>query len=78
MKQVACGQQHTVALTTDSKVFVWGDNKYGQLGLDPDVYPCVWTPHHLPLSHLSPLHTDAVARVGWTHCAILSGNILLL
>lgn len=30
---VACGRQHSVAVTADGFVFVTGDNKYGQLGL---------------------------------------------
>jgi len=29
--QVACGEQHTMALTLTGKVFVWDDNSYGQL-----------------------------------------------
>lgn len=34
---VACGWDHSVALTTDCRVFVWGSNEYGQLGLGNDV-----------------------------------------
>lgn len=30
--QVACGSWHSVALTADGDVYVWGWNKYGQLG----------------------------------------------
>jgi alpha-tubulin suppressor-like RCC1 family protein len=30
--EVACGQQHTVALDTTGKVHAWGLNNYGQLG----------------------------------------------
>eukprot|EP00741_Cyanophora_paradoxa_P021904 tig00021428_g21144.t1 len=30
---VACGARHTAALTEDGRLFVWGWNKYGQLGL---------------------------------------------
>ena len=31
--QVACGDHHTAALTLDGKVYTFGRNKYGQLGL---------------------------------------------
>jgi E3 ubiquitin-protein ligase HERC4 len=31
--QIACGNDHTMALTDDGQVFVWGSNEYGQLGL---------------------------------------------
>uniref|UniRef100_A0A673YYK1 Probable E3 ubiquitin-protein ligase HERC3 n=1 Tax=Salmo trutta TaxID=8032 RepID=A0A673YYK1_SALTR len=31
--QVACGDQHSIALTQDGNVFTWGQNSSGQLGL---------------------------------------------
>ncbi|XP_071808408.1 probable E3 ubiquitin-protein ligase HERC4 [Asterias amurensis] len=31
--QVACGGKHCIALTKGGKLFVWGDNTYGQLGV---------------------------------------------
>ena len=33
IKQVACGQMHTLAVTNKGLVFAWGDNTKGQLGL---------------------------------------------
>ncbi|GLD96139.1 hypothetical protein PINS_up004817 [Pythium insidiosum] len=30
--QVACGANHTMCMTSDGKLFSWGDNTYGQLG----------------------------------------------
>jgi len=32
IESVACGYNHTLALTLDGKVFSWGNNKYGCLG----------------------------------------------
>ncbi|XP_052463903.1 probable E3 ubiquitin-protein ligase HERC3 isoform X1 [Carassius gibelio] len=34
--QIACGDHHSMALTKDGHVFVWGDNSHGQLGLEKD------------------------------------------
>ena len=31
--QIACGDNHSAALTADGRVFTWGRGKYGQLGL---------------------------------------------
>ncbi|XP_041043914.1 uncharacterized protein LOC121277979 [Carcharodon carcharias] len=31
--QVACGNHHSLALSKDGKLFAWGQNTYGQLGL---------------------------------------------
>uniref|UniRef100_K3WWQ6 RCC1-like domain-containing protein n=1 Tax=Globisporangium ultimum (strain ATCC 200006 / CBS 805.95 / DAOM BR144) TaxID=431595 RepID=K3WWQ6_GLOUD len=30
---VTCGSNHTMCMTTEGKVFTWGDNTFGQLGL---------------------------------------------
>ena len=30
---VACGHSHSLALTADGRLFVWGSNEHGQLGL---------------------------------------------
>lgn len=30
--QIAAGNDHTLALTTDGRLFAWGNNQYGQLG----------------------------------------------
>uniref|UniRef100_A0A8C1E276 Si:ch73-190m4.1 n=1 Tax=Cyprinus carpio carpio TaxID=630221 RepID=A0A8C1E276_CYPCA len=34
--QIACGDHHSMALTKDGQLFVWGDNSHGQLGLKKD------------------------------------------
>ncbi|KAH0615832.1 hypothetical protein JD844_026393 [Phrynosoma platyrhinos] len=35
--QVACGHYHSIALTKDGRVFSWGQNIHGQLGLGKEV-----------------------------------------
>ncbi|GCB72634.1 hypothetical protein scyTo_0006394 [Scyliorhinus torazame] len=32
--QVACGNNHSLALSKDGELFAWGQNTYGQLGID--------------------------------------------
>lgn len=34
--QIACGADHTVAVTNDGEVYVWGSNEWGQLGIGTD------------------------------------------
>lgn len=33
VKQIACGSDYTIALDSDGKVFAFGNNGYGQLGI---------------------------------------------
>ena len=32
-KQIAVGEYHVLAVTENNKLMVWGDNRYGQLGV---------------------------------------------
>nr|CAD7263232.1 unnamed protein product [Timema shepardi] len=47
IQKVVCGQHHTIAQSLDGRIFGWGDNKHGQLGLDPSTHPYVYTPLEL-------------------------------
>ncbi|KAL4496738.1 hypothetical protein ABPG73_011704 [Tetrahymena malaccensis] len=38
IKQVSCGLKHTVCLTALGKVFCWGNNRFGQLGVGDTKY----------------------------------------
>lgn len=38
---VACGEGHTVAVTSSGEVFAWGSNRYGQIGDDTTANPQV-------------------------------------
>ena len=40
VKQVAAGEDHTVALSHSGRVYTWGCSKRGQLGLGPEVQAC--------------------------------------
>lgn len=64
---VASGQHHTVTLKEDGTVLAWGDNKYGQLGIDPESAASVFVPSQV-------FSEDSLVKVyaGWTHTAALS------
>ena len=47
---VACGDAHSLAMTNAREVLVWGSNKSGQLGHDPEAYPLIVQPRKLILS----------------------------
>uniref|UniRef100_A0A8C1NTV8 Si:ch73-190m4.1 n=1 Tax=Cyprinus carpio TaxID=7962 RepID=A0A8C1NTV8_CYPCA len=56
--QIACGDHHSMALTKDGQLFVWGDNSHGQLGLKKD-HPASQSAQHvqslsgIPLAQIS-------------------------
>lgn len=68
---IACGQQHTVVMTCSRRIFVWGNNKHGQLGVDPSLHAAIFTPKEIFI----PQRPDAgcILLSGWTHTAILTG-----
>ncbi|KAL0274038.1 UNVERIFIED_CONTAM: hypothetical protein PYX00_006566 [Menopon gallinae] len=69
--KVACGESHTV-VSTKGALYAWGDNKFGQLGVDPKSKPNSNVP--IPVE-LKINHTDIAALVsGWSHSAILTGS----
>ena len=37
----ACGDQHSLILTNEKNVFLWGLNKQNQLGFDSELFPIV-------------------------------------
>ncbi|THG99799.1 hypothetical protein EW026_g2605 [Hermanssonia centrifuga] len=45
---VACGQQHAVALTSDGHIYVWGCNGYGRMGLGTGLQNDVLIPKVVP------------------------------
>ncbi|XP_022087391.1 probable E3 ubiquitin-protein ligase HERC4 [Acanthaster planci] len=67
--QVACGGAHSIALTRGGKLFVWGDNTYGQLGLGHILQKCLERPNEI-----TSLHGLPVMRVacGGAHSFVVS------
>ncbi|XP_038060097.1 probable E3 ubiquitin-protein ligase HERC4 [Patiria miniata] len=67
--QVACGGAHCVALTKGGRLFVWGDNTYGQLGLGHTSVKYVEKP-----TEITSLHGLPVMRVagGGAHTFVVS------
>ncbi|XP_076658197.1 secretion regulating guanine nucleotide exchange factor isoform X2 [Halictus rubicundus] len=71
IKNVACGQHHTVAITVDDHFYTFGDNKHGQLGLDTDVISKTSFPILLPdVRFDSSVEIDS----GWSHMLALTGS----
>ncbi|XP_053109606.1 probable E3 ubiquitin-protein ligase HERC6 isoform X2 [Hemicordylus capensis] len=66
--QVACGNYHSIALAKDGRVFSWGQNTHGQLGLGKEVSSRA-TPQHVPALDGIPL---AQVSAGGAHSFALS------
>ncbi|XP_011699349.1 PREDICTED: RCC1 and BTB domain-containing protein 1-like isoform X2 [Wasmannia auropunctata] len=77
--KVACGYAHTLALTDEGKLYVWGGNSYGQLGIGNKTNACnpVMVSHEMGrVSDIAALHYNhisiAVGEGGrvymWGHC----------
>ncbi|XP_042617759.1 probable E3 ubiquitin-protein ligase HERC4 [Cyprinus carpio] len=66
--QIACGDHHSVALTNDGQLFVWGDNSHGQLGLEKD------HPGSPSAQHVQSLSGVPLAQIsaGGDHSFVLS------
>lgn len=65
---VASGQHHTVMLKEDGTVLSWGENKHGQLGIDPNV-----SNSFVPMEIFNNEELDKV-YAGWTHSGALTKN----
>lgn len=61
-------------LLGDGRVFAFGNNRYGQLGINPSAHAVSPTPVHVPA--LDGLGVVQV-QCGWHHCIALTGMSLL-
>lgn len=68
VESVASGQNHTVVLRSNGTVLTWGENKFGQLGVDPNV-----ANSFVPLEVFNHEGLKTV-YAGWTHSAALTKN----
>nr|XP_056711167.1 probable E3 ubiquitin-protein ligase HERC6 [Euleptes europaea] len=66
--QAACGHYHSIALAKDGRVFSWGQNIYGQLGVGKEV-SSHGRPQHIPALDGIPL---AQVAAGGAHTFALS------
>ncbi|XP_058802630.1 secretion-regulating guanine nucleotide exchange factor [Phymastichus coffea] len=71
-RYVACGQHHTVVVTSDNEIFAWGDNKYGQLGVDPAIRALSLTP--VKINNYEGTMSIRGIFCGWTHSAVLTAD----
>ncbi|ENN82271.1 secretion-regulating guanine nucleotide exchange factor [Dendroctonus ponderosae] len=65
---VASGQNHTLALRENGTVLSWGENKFGQLGIAPNV-----ASSFIPLEVFCLEGLENV-YAGWTHSAAITRN----
>ncbi|CAL7946588.1 unnamed protein product [Xylocopa violacea] len=71
IEDVSCGQHHTIAKAKDGNLYVFGDNKHGQLGVNTDVWSRASTPIKLPnLQFKLPVKIHS----GWSHVILLNDN----
>jgi alpha-tubulin suppressor-like RCC1 family protein len=64
---VACGGGHTVAVTRAGRLFSWGSNACGQLGLPPDTPEAAAPTEVRPAARAANAVTDKVKFTGLTH-----------
>ncbi|XP_031114818.1 ultraviolet-B receptor UVR8-like isoform X2 [Ipomoea triloba] len=65
-KVVSCGARHSTIVTEDGKVFCWGWNKYGQLGLGDVIDRNI--PAQVPINGGTPKNVSC----GWWHTLLLA------
>ncbi|XP_063376530.1 secretion-regulating guanine nucleotide exchange factor-like [Cydia fagiglandana] len=73
---IACGQNHTAAWCTEEKaLYVWGDNKHGQLLLSPEKYKKIYTPQKIDIDVKQGIRK---LLSGWTNMLLWLENGTLL
>ncbi|KAJ8023282.1 Secretion-regulating guanine nucleotide exchange factor [Holothuria leucospilota] len=72
---VAAGAYHSIMLTVDGELFCWGDNKRGQMAIEPCKDKGTFVldrPRQLDLRPLESGHRIIAVASGWTHVLILT------
>jgi len=62
IRQIACGEYHTVILQDDNDVLVFGYNDEGQLGLGHNAY------QNKPQTLMQGIHIRQIACGGYHNC----------
>jgi len=75
IEKVACGQHHTIVITYEKNlcdVYVFGDNKHGQLGFSSKTFSNV----QVGSINISVLQSNIPVEIhaGWSHTNILNSN----
>ncbi|KAF7816395.1 ultraviolet-B receptor UVR8 isoform X1 [Senna tora] len=65
-KKISCGARHSALITEDGKVFCWGWNKYGQLGLGDVIDRNI--PSQVNIEDCVPINVAC----GWWHTVLLA------
>ncbi|XP_076244530.1 secretion regulating guanine nucleotide exchange factor [Calliopsis andreniformis] len=71
IQDVSCGQHHTIAITKNGDLYAFGDNKYGQLGLDLNRFSKTSFPIKIPNARFD---SSIKMNCGWSHTILLSGG----
>lgn len=76
ISHIACGQNHTTAWCSDEKaLYVWGDNRHGQLLLDKEKYKKVFTAQKIDIGVKQGIKK---LLSGWTNTLLWLENGTLL
>ncbi|XP_071448248.1 secretion-regulating guanine nucleotide exchange factor [Hetaerina americana] len=80
--QIACGLHFSAALDNKGRIWVWGDNHHGQLGIDPASLKNIHVPQCLNISSTfdPALTANKVVKIycGWTHMAARTSSRALI
>ncbi|XP_026757202.2 uncharacterized protein LOC113516906 [Galleria mellonella] len=72
ISHIACGQNYTVTWCSEEKaLYVWGDNKHGQLLLSTDKYKKIFTPQKIDIG---VKHGVKKLLSGWTNVLLWLDN----
>lgn len=72
---ISAGYQHACALTTDGKIFCWGDNVHSQLGADTPDFTRVPRLVQWPFASAIPTTFQQLSAGGDHTCALAAGKV---